>query len=282
MELEPVTVRHAASVPAGRQAIDLRRVGADEPYAGRSQLLEPRKVEALCLEDRPLVARPAKRVLPDGPVTPDDPVTRHDERDRVVAERRTHRTDGLRTTDLGGDPAVRPHLATRDLERLQPDVSFEFRVAAEIEVDMGPAIAVEPPRDRRRQSGWQRPGAVRRSPGPSPVVGFEGAVVVSGLDRRDAASIPGDDERADRRVEPRIEIGQTHLGEDAGPERCGSARAQGGHRRFDVLVGGGHAVILSRSRRSAASYAVRSRASPRWTWAFTVPSGRSSAAASSG
>src|SRR3954454_7065365 len=155
MELEPMSVGHAPGVPARRQAIDLGRVGTDEPDPRRRQLLESRKVEALCLEDRPLVARPTERGLTDRPVTPDHAVTGHDQRDGVVPERGPDGADRPGPADLGGDPAVRTDLAARDLERLQPDVAFELRMPAKVEVDVRASISVEPARDRGGQSRWE-------------------------------------------------------------------------------------------------------------------------------
>src|SRR6185503_13929413 len=56
--------------------------------------------------------------------------------------------------------------------------------------------------------------------------------------------------------------------------------ARGGLDQFrERSFDGVHAVNSSCSRLSAAVNAVLSAASPRWTWAFRVPSGRSSASA---
>ena len=110
------------------------------------------------------------------PIVPSERTTRwhgHDERHGVVAEGRADRADGLRAADLGGDPAVRPDLAARDLEGLVPDVAFEVGVAAQVEVDPDPTVAVEPPRDRGREP--VRHGSTRmcRAPGPGQVVRLE-------------------------------------------------------------------------------------------------------------
>src|SRR3954454_14381753 len=140
MELEPMSVGHPAGVPARRQAIDLGRVGSDEPDPRRRQLLESRKVEALCLQDRSLVARPAERVLTDRPVTSDDAVAVHYQRDGVVPQCRPDGADSPGTTYLGRDPAVRPDLAARDLERLQPAVAFDLGVPAQVKVDVRPPV----------------------------------------------------------------------------------------------------------------------------------------------
>ena len=104
------------------------------------------------------------------PIEPSVRTTRwhgHDERDRVVAERRPDRADRPRPADLGGDPAVRPDLAARDLEGLAPDVLLERAVAAQVEVDPDPPVAVRAggaiasaSRGGRARPGW--PGG--RSP----------------------------------------------------------------------------------------------------------------------
>ena len=240
------------------------------------------RVEALGGQDRPLVLRPAQRVLADAAVRPDDAVAGHDQRDRVVAEGRAHGPDRLRAPDLGGDPAVRPDLAARDLEGLVPDVPLEVGVAAQVEVDPDAPVAVEPPGDGAgRDASGSRSAAMGRAAGPRDVVGLERGVVRGRLDGRHAQPVPGHDERPDRRVEPGVQVGQPDLAEDVRGQGRRCPGQQGGHGGLDVTIGG-HAVISSRSRRWAASNAVRNRARPRWTWALTVPSGRSRAAASSG
>ncbi len=98
-------------------------------------------------QDRPLVPRPTQRVLADAAVSPDHAVARHDERHRVVPQGGADGADRLRTADLRGDPAVRPDLAPRDLERLVPDVALEVGVAAQVQVDPDAAVAVQPARD---------------------------------------------------------------------------------------------------------------------------------------
>ena len=95
-ERDPVPRRDPARVAAGRQADDLGRVGAQVADARRGQRLESVGVEALAAQDRPLVLRAAQRVLPDRAVRPDDPMAGHDQRHRVVAERRADRPDRLR------------------------------------------------------------------------------------------------------------------------------------------------------------------------------------------
>ena len=235
------------------------------------------------VEDRPLVLRPAERVLPDRAVRPDDAVARHDERHRVVSERGPDGADRLGPADLGGDPAVRPDLAARDLERLVPDVALEVGVAAQVEVDPHPAIAGEPAGDRRGQPIGQPVGADARA-------GRSGRGGPPRTRRRRRP--PRRSTRPARSRPPRAARSGSRTartGRPARPRRGRSGRAwpgrvvaEAGHGRLEVAIVGGHAVISSRSRRWAASNAVRNRARPRWTWALTVPSGRSRAVASSG
>ena len=209
-------------------------------------------------------------------------MARDDERHGVVPERRADRPDRLRAADLGGDPAVGPDLAARDLEGLVPDVAFEVGVAAQVEVDADPPVAVEAACDRRGKALGHPLDGMCRAPGPGQVVRLERRVVIGRLDRRDAQPVPGHDERPDRGVEAGVAVGQADLGEHVRGEAGRSRRAEAGQRRLHGSIVGGHAVISSRSCRWAASNAVRNSASPRWTCALTVPSGRSRAMASSG
>ena len=98
-----------------------------------------------------MLAGPPSEYLPMQSVAPDHPVARDDERHRVVAERGADRAHGPRPADLGGDPAVRPDLAARDLEGLGPDIALERRLAAQVERDPRPPIAGEPSVDGRAE-----------------------------------------------------------------------------------------------------------------------------------
>ena len=235
-----------------------------------------------------LLPGPSQRVLPEQAVGPDDPVARHDERHGVVTKRGPDRPDGLRSADLCRDPAVRADLAARDLEGLGPDVALERGPASQVEVDPNVPIAIQPALDRRRESS--RKGVRAEDPAPSRrhVGGFELGVVldVDGLDRGDADPVPHHGQRPDRRIHPGVAVGEPDLDEDVTRQIRRCARQEPGHRglglSLSVSVIGDHAVISWRSSPSAASNAVRNRASPRWTCALTVPSGRSSAAATSG
>ena len=146
-ERDPVAVLDPARVAARRPAHDLRR------RPSRTARSPRRAASSRPSGSRPSAARivrllrgPAERVLADRAVRPDDAVARHDERHRVVAERRPDGADRLRPADLRRDPAVRPDLAARDLERLAPDVELELGAAAQVERDPDPPA-------RRRVAG---------------------------------------------------------------------------------------------------------------------------------
>ena len=206
-------------------------------------------VEALGGQDRPLVLRAAQRVLADRAVRPDDPVARHDQRDRVVAERRADGADRLRPADLGGDPAVRPDLAARDVEGLAPDVLLELAVAAQVEVDAHAPVAGEPALDRaaRARSG-SASGRERRAAGP-------GRVAARRTSRRlapplHAAAVPGHVQRPDRRVEAGDAVGQADLDEDVrgaawrARSRSGRPRPPPGSRHRCERWSCGHLLAL--------------------------------------
>src|SRR5256885_14489713 len=83
-------------------------------------------------------------------------MTGDDQRDGVVAQRRTNRSNRLRATDLCGDPAVGPNLAPRDLLGLRPDRPLELGPMAEVEVDTHPAVAGDPPLERSPETRGHR------------------------------------------------------------------------------------------------------------------------------
>ncbi len=194
-----------------------------------------------------------------------------------------------RTTDLGGDPAVRADLADRDLHGLLPDRPLEVGVAPEIEGHSRPTIAAQPSLDRSapafRESG---PGPERPS-GHLRVVELERLGIAQEVHHGDSPTVPGHDDRACRRLDDVVRIGQADLHEGPWKEVCRGIGPEVAEGLFDRRQPGG--LILVRpggprcpvhavsSRRSWASQASRSRPRPRWTWAFRVPSGRSSASA---
>ena len=250
-ELEPVPVRRPAA--RGGRSAGRRSCVVSEPMkriAGRGQPLQRRQVEPLGGQDRPLVAGTAERVLADRAVRPHDPVAGHDQRHGVVAERRPDRPDRLRPADLGRDPAVRPDLAARDLERLRQTSrsnSVRPRRSRSMRTRRSPARRRC---DRRRESSGR--ASARKSAGRSaPVARLElGIVRRRRLDRRHAEPVPRDDSgpigesiRAYRSARPTST--RTSL---ARRRRCG--RQELGERRSRLGIGsvvGGHAVISSRS-----------------------------------
>ena len=215
-----------------------------------------------------LLSGPPSEYWPIEPVRADDAVARHDQRDRVVAERRADGPDRPWPADLGRDPAVRPDLAARDLERLAPDVLLERAVPAQVEVDPDPAIAAESPRDGLGQASGQRLMANAARPVAARWRASKAGVVRGGCDRRDAAAVPGDEERPDRRIDVGVGVGQADLDEHLGPQPGGGRGGQVGEGGLDGRVGRGgiervvHAVISSSSWRASASSIVRNRAIP--------------------
>ena len=199
-------------------------------------------------------------------------------------ERRADRPDRPGATDLAGDPAVRPDLAVGDLQRLEPDVALEVGVAAQVEVDAHAPVALEASGDGRRQPvGHAVLGVERRAARSRPHGGprrrrRRGSASTSD----DAQAVPGHDDRADRRLDAGVVVGQPDGHEDARAQRGRGRDDEPAQRGLDGGVGGGHAVISWGSDRRSASSIVRNRAIPRWTWALTVPSGRPRAAAVSG
>ena len=154
-------------------------------------------------------------------------MARHDQRDGVVAERRAHGADRPWPADLRGDPAVRPDLAPRDLERLAPDVLLERAVAAQVEVDPDAAIAAEPPRDRVGQAWRQGLGPEGVAPRDRPMAGLERGVVHGRVDDRHSAPVPGHGQRPDRRIDAGVGVGQADLDEDGGSEGRGRRHGRG-------------------------------------------------------
>ena len=283
-ERPPVALQHVAARAAGRPAHDAGRGAAEEALAAPRRVLHGVRVEALGRQDRALVPGSTERVLANRSVGTDHAVTRHDERDRVVAERGPDGAHGPRPPDLRGDPAVRPDLAARDLERLPPDVLLEWAVAAQVQRDADSAVTVEPAGDGALEAGRQlatdRPAAGRRQ-----VTCLERGVVGGDVDGRHAAAVPGDDERPQRRLDAGVPVDEADLDQHRRAQRRRRRRGEVGELGRLGLRGferHGHAVISSGSRRASVSSMVRSRAIPRWTWALTVPSGRPRAAAASG
>ena len=82
---------------------------------------------------RPALGLGAPGVVADEPVTAHDAMAGDEDGDRVVAERRAHRPDRLRSADLAGQPCIRPDLARRDGQRALEDVGREGGQAAQVE-----------------------------------------------------------------------------------------------------------------------------------------------------
>ena len=70
-------------------------------------------------------------------------------RDRIVRECSTHRTHRRRMTDLPCHPAVRPHLAARNLARLAQDRLLERGQTAKIEAKPLAALQLVMDPDRK-------------------------------------------------------------------------------------------------------------------------------------
>src|SRR6266540_1546129 len=222
-------------------------------------------------------------------------MARDQQRDRVVGERGADRPHRRRAADLRGDPAVRPDLAARDLQRLQEDGPFELSPAAQVDGDPGAAVPTQSPGDGRAEPWWKAARrATDRSPDARPEGPLEGLRACGGRQRRHAPAVPGDPDLADRRRERSVVVGQAGGDEGVGQQRRRGGGAQiverGLDRRLEAdlaqlatgLVDVGVFIHAIDSSRSAATRASRSSARPRWTWALTVPSGRPRASLISG
>ena len=197
-----------------RHAEDPGRVGPEEADALSGETFQAVEVEALGGEDPPLHLGAAHRVLADVPVAADNAMAWDEERNGVVAERRTHGADRLRAADLGGDPAVRPNLAGRDLQRLAQDGLLERRAAAKVHGDRGGPIAGETAAHGATEPRRQGIDAVDRSLVVALELGFEVGRVAGEGDGRHAASVEGHEHGSRRRVDRGIGVGQAD-----GPER---------------------------------------------------------------
>src|SRR5260221_71340 len=282
-----------AGVATRGQADDVGGVGADEPDAGGGLGLEGIRIEALGGEDPALVVGAAHRVAPDRTVAADDPMAGQDEGHGVMGQSGADGSDGLRVADLGGDPAVRPDLATRDLERLPPDRGLERGRAPEVELNGRPPVAGQSPGDGpgegRRQGLDAGDGSTR--------VGSNGVLeriaIAREPDPRDAAAVPGHECLAERRLDRRVPIGEPDGHEGAIADGGRRGRPQGSKLGFDrdhastsaaanvrpELTWGWVADAGVASAAVEVESSTRRRSSPRETWALTVPSGRPRAAA---
>src|SRR5579862_2349576 len=282
---------------ASRQAVDVGRVRADVADAGPGQALQPLRIEALRGQERTLVRRAPERVLAEHPVAANDAMAGHDQGHRVVAECRADGPDGLRPADLRGDPAVRPDLAPGDLEGLHPDVGLEARVATQVQRDVDPPITGQAALDRARQAGRKGVEAMSGSAMLRLHARLECATRGGRLDGAHAQAVEGDPDRADHGLDRGIGLGQTdgdersideprwcldpELVEGILDRRVGclvEAELGWGHRAASWrAVCGGRELVGWRPAAFSASSAARSNAIPRWTWALTVPAGRSRA-----
>ncbi len=211
-ELHLVRLDQGVDPAAGRVAeVPGLRVAEVADSRG-GQPLEQLRLRALDLQQRPLVARPAERVVADVPVAAHDPVARDQQRHRVLRQRRPRRAHGARAADLPGDPAVRPDLAGRDLERLHQDGPLELGETPEVEPQPArvPALAPALEVPDERPHGRRRHGLLAVDLAPE--VLLESAPELGrGLrspHHRDPRLAVGDEHRADRRLEPPVGIGQ--------------------------------------------------------------------------
>ena len=212
-------------------------------------------------------------------------MARHDQRHRVVPERRARPR---------GPPSGRPiSAAIQPYGRTSPRGISSALCQTSRSKSVWPrrsrsildaAVAGQPPADRAQPAAsgsWAARYA--RRPVRARCAASKAASSVARLDRRTrrARSRPRRAARSASRTGRTDRPGRPRPGRSvrASLGRCVHERGQAASRSRSV---GGHAVISSRSRRWAASNAVRNRARPRWTWALTVPSGRSRAVASSG
>ena len=119
-------------------------------------------------------------------------MARDDERHRVVSQGRPDGTNRLRPADLGGDPAIRPDLAARDLEGLaQTSRSKSVRPRRSRSMRTRRSPPSRRSMAERRLAG--RLARIRPPPGPGRVLGFERGVLTGGLHGRDAEPVPGHD-----------------------------------------------------------------------------------------
>ena len=283
-EADPVDRHGSSRVPAGRVADD----PASSPTpcsgtpAGRAASTRPDRGPRPARIAR-LLSGAAQRVLADRSIGPDHPVARDDERNGVVAERRPDGSHRLRPADLRRDPAVGPDLARAGSRGLLQDLALERRCGRGGRREPRPAGRLR----AAARCAW--PGPRARRPRPRRRHDRSGSrwcartsassIVCSTADTR-ARSRPRTAARAAIRSARSDPPGRPARGRPAQGRR--RRKAQPGEGSFDGSVVGGHAVISSRSRRWAVSSAVRRSARPRWTCALTVPSGRSSAWATSG
>ena len=148
-----------------------------------------------------------------------------------------------------------------------------------------------PAAPRRGAARWHAPGPAGRAAATDVGRPVRAAWRARGLgavrrllDLGHAAPVPGDPQRAQRGVDRRHAVGEPDLDEDvvgeraAGPGRASVREAARGVVGEGSEVRAVHAVSSSSSVPAAAA---RSIASPRETWAFSVPSGRPSTSASS-
>ena len=276
VELEPMAVRHAPGVPAGRQAEDLRRVRADEADAGRRQPLQPGRVEALGLAG-------SSACCPDRPAS----TGRSCRRVRTTRWQGTMSGTGLwpsadptARTALGRpiSAAIQPYGRTSPRgisSAFVPDVALELGVAAQVEVDAHAPVAVQPPSDRPWPAGRQRSAGNARRPvravwraSNGVIVGPASTTETPSPFQATTSGPIGESNRAYRSARPTSTS-------TAGRSVAGRGRQQPGQRGLDVgrWWSCGHLLALAPLRRPRTPSATGP--GPRWTWALTVPSGRS-------
>src|SRR5262249_53228586 len=105
---------------------------------------------------RSLAPAAAHRVLADAAVAAHHAVAGDQQRNRILAERRSDGPNRVGTSDLACDPAVGTHLPARNLERLHQDRALELREAAQVDSTLGPLAALQlldEPLHRGRRSG---------------------------------------------------------------------------------------------------------------------------------
>src|SRR4051812_42475065 len=203
-------------------------------------------------------------------------MARDDEWHRVVPQGGAYRAHRLRPADLSGDPAVGPDLPARDLEGLHPDRLLELGVAAKVERHGRPAVALETAPDRPLKADRERAGDGATA-GAHLVGARERRRVAGEVGGRHATPVPRHEHVAERGGDGREGIDQPDLDEHV-VGKLGGCHGPERERPGAVVIDGGHAVS---SWRSCWVRVWRRMARPRWTWALTVPTGRSRAAAMS-